>query len=224
MLSDDTGADPRVGFDEAARAVSARFRARSAHYYVRSKLKMDPVARVLFDLASKEPFGEVADIGCGRGQLGILLLEAGRADALYGLDWDEAKVSTASEAASDLPQARFEHGDVRSASFPAADTTLLVDILHYLTRDEQDALLVAAARAARARVVVRDVSTEPSAARWLTQGWEVVTTTLGYNRGARVAPRSVDEMTEILQGEGLHVTRERCSAKALANVLLVARR
>lgn len=216
--------DALVGFDEAARAVAARFQAKSAHYYVRSKLKMDPVGRVLFDLATREPFGEVADVACGRGQLGILLLEAGRAEALYGLDWDEAKVATARGAATDLPRARFDHGDVRTAPLPAADTVLLVDILHYLTRDEQDALLRAAARAARARVVVRDVSTEPSAARWLTQGWEVVTTTLGYNRGARVEPRSVDEMAAILEAEGLEVTRERCSAKALANVLLVARR
>jgi hypothetical protein len=73
-------------------------------------------------------------------------------------------------------------------------------------------------------VVVRDVDPDRGATSVLTQSWEWVTTTLGYNRGARVAPRSFAEITTVLEAEGLTVTRELCSAKGMSNVLLLARR
>lgn len=211
-------------FDAAARAVAARYQARAAHYYVRSKLRMDPVARALHDRGATEPFGSVLDVACGRGQLALLLRETALAKSVTGFDWDAAKIATATEAASGLEAARFEQGDVRSTELPPADTVLLVDILHYLTREEQDDLLVRSARAARKRVIVRDVDPDRGASSVLTQSWEWVTTTLGYNRGARVAPRSFDEITAVLESEGLRVSRALCSARALSNVLLIAQR
>jgi 2-polyprenyl-3-methyl-5-hydroxy-6-metoxy-1,4-benzoquinol methylase len=213
-----------ASFEDLTRAVADRYRTRSAHYYVRSKLRMDPVARALHDLAEREPLGSVVDVACGRGQLGLLLRSASLADEVIGFDWDAAKVDVATNAAEGLTGVRFEKADVREVDLPSADTVLLVDILHYLRREEQDALLVRSARAARGRVIVRDVDPDRGAASLLTHGWEWVTTTLGYNRGARVAPRSFDEITQVLEAEGLRVSRELCSARGLSNVLLVARR
>jgi SAM-dependent methyltransferase len=222
-----------LSFEELARSVADRYRARSAHYYVRSKLKMDPVSRALMDLARAEPFGTVVDVACGRGQLALLLRAAGLATDVIGFDWDAGKIDNATQAAEGtaprgerdrIEHARFERGDVREVSLPEADTLLLVDILHYLTREEQDDLLVRSARATRGRVIVRDVDPDRGASSFLTTGWEWVTTTLGYNRGARVAPRSFAEITTVLESEGLVVSRELCTAKGLSNVLLVARR
>jgi SAM-dependent methyltransferase len=213
-----------VLYEDAARDVAARYRSRPAHYYVRSKLRIDPVARALVARGEAEAFGEVVDVACGRGQLSLLLRVLGLASAIVGLDWDEGKVATATEAAGALGAVTFTRADVREAPLPAADTVLLIDVLHYLTRDEQDALLVRAARAARGRVIVRDVDPDAGAASALTHAWEWATTSLGYNRGARVAPRSFDEITSVLEGEGLRVSREPCAARAMSNVLLVARR
>jgi 2-polyprenyl-3-methyl-5-hydroxy-6-metoxy-1,4-benzoquinol methylase len=213
-----------VSFDETARAVASRYEARAAHYYVRSKLKMDPVARALYDLGAADPYGAIADVASGRGQFGLLLRLAGSADAVVGFDWDAGKVATATAAAAELTDTRFAQGDVREVELPSSDTVLLIDILHYLTREEQDDLLVRSARATRDRVIVRDVDPDRGAASVFTQSWEWVTTTLGYNRGARVAPRSFDEITAVLESEGLTVSRELCSAKGMSNVLLVARR
>ena len=47
--------------------------------YVAGKLRRDPVHRDVLGLATGEAFGEVIDIGCGRGQLALALLEAGLA-------------------------------------------------------------------------------------------------------------------------------------------------
>lgn len=185
---------------------------------------MDPVSRALHDRGAAEPYGAVLDVACGRGQLALLLRETGMARSVVGFDWDAAKITTATEAAAGLDGVRFDEGDVRNAELPPADTVLLVDILHYLTREEQDGLLVRSARAARERVIVRDVDPDRGASSVLTQGWEWVTTTLGYNRGARVAPRSFDEITAVLEAEGMRVSRALCSARALSNVLLIAQR
>ena len=211
-------------YEDAARDVAGRYHSRPAHYYVRSKLSMDPVGRALHGLAEKEPFGTLVDVACGRGQFGLLLRVAGVADGLSGFDWDAGKVAVANAAAAGFDDVHFEQGDVREVAIPRADTVLLVDILHYLTVPEQDALLVRAAGAARRQVIVRDVDPDRGATSVFTQSWEWVTTTLGYNRGARVAPRSFAEITSVLEAEGLTVTRELCSAKGMSNVLLVARR
>ena len=213
-----------VRFEDAARAVAARYRSRSAHWYVRSKLAMDPIARALVELGRTESFGEVLDIASGRGQVALLLRVTGVSTAVTGIDWDEGKVAVATEAGATLDGVSFAHGDVCAAELPAADTVLLIDILHYLTRQEQDALLVRAARAARGRVIVRDVDPDRGTSSVLTQSWEWVTTTLGYNRGARVSPRSFVEITALLEAEGLVVSRELCSARGMSNVLLVGRR
>jgi SAM-dependent methyltransferase len=213
-----------VLYEDAAKDVAARYHSRPAHYYVRSKLSMDPVGRALHGLGEKERFGSVVDVACGRGQFGLLLRVSGLCDGLVGFDWDGGKVTNANAAAAGFDDVRFEQGDVREVEIPRADTVLLVDILHYLTVPEQDALLVRAARAARRRVIVRDVDPDRGATSVLTQSWEWVTTTLGYNRGARVAPRSFAEITSVLEAEGLTVTRELCSAKGMSNVLLLARR
>lgn len=211
-------------FEDAAREVAGRYRSRAAYWYVRSKLAMDPVARKLVELGEAEPFGAVVDIASGRGQVALLLRTMGLADAVTGLDWDAEKVAIATEASAGVDATSFTQGDVTSADLPPADTLLLIDILHYLTVPEQDALLRRAARAARDRVVVRDVDPDRGASSVLTQSWEWVTTTLGYNRGARVAPRSFAEITAILEGEGLVVTREPCSARGMSNELLIGRR
>ena len=213
-------------FEDLCRGVADRYQARSAHYYVRSKLRMDPVSRALHDLGARQAYGDVVDVACGRGQVGLLLLVAGLASRVIGFDWDAAKVAHANAAAAGLA-GTFEQGDVRAMAIPEADTVLLVDIVHYLARDEQDDLLLRSARAARApgsRVIVRDVDPDRGATSAFTQSWEWVTTTLGYNRGARVSPRSFTEITTLLEAEGLIVTRELCSAKGMSNVLLIATR
>jgi len=212
-----------VLFDDAAREVAGRYRSRAAYWYVRSKLAMDPVARKLVALGEAEPFGAVVDIASGRGQIALLLRTMGLARTVTGLDWDAAKIAIATAASADLEGIAFAQSDVNTAALPDADTVLLVDILHYLTVPEQDALLVRAARAARGRVIVRDVDPDRGVSSVLTQSWEWVTTTLGYNRGARVAPRSFAEITAVLEGEGLGVTREACSARGMSNELLIGR-
>jgi SAM-dependent methyltransferase len=177
--------------------------------------------------------GEVVDVGTGRGQLPLLLLELGRATKVTGLDWDAAKIAAASRAADrrdpdlDALDATFSVSDAREAELPAADTVLLVDVLHYFSPDEQDAILDRAAEAVRpgGRLVVREADPSRGWRSTMTRLEEGFFTLVRFNRGERVSFRPIDEIVARL---GLHGLRceviPAWAGTPFSNVLVVARR
>lgn len=196
---------------------------RAARYYVAAKLNSDPALESLNRLDGD--LGSVLDAGCGRGQLGLALLDLGRADSLVGFDWDADKLQAALVAGGD--EARFEKRDLREADWPSAHTVLLFDVLHYLPRAEQDRVLAHAASAVEpgGRLVVREV--EPGAG-WrgrLTTLAERVGRLLRVHRGAWLEFRPSNELVERLCALGLQCEIAPASeGTPLANVLIVARR
>jgi SAM-dependent methyltransferase len=210
-------------FEAAVERVAARYAKgrRAAYHYVRGKLASDPVAARILALGA---LGDVVDVGCGRGQLAVLLLEARNATRVTGFDWDTAKVGDAREAATGL-DATFDAGDMRTVTVPPCDTVLFVDVLHYLTDGEQDAVLAHAADAARTRVVVRELDPARGWRSGVTRVQERITTSLGYNRGARVNVRAMEELTAPLRDRGFTVRIEPCwGATPFSNVVLIAER
>jgi SAM-dependent methyltransferase len=198
-----------------------------AYYYVHAKLARDPVARRVAELAGEEPLGEVLDAGCGRGQLALLLLSEGLATHVTGFDWDARKVATAALAAGVEPalSATFRVADLRAPLCVDADTTLLIDVLHYLRDDEQDGVLREVARRTRRLVVVRELDPDRGWRSFVTTAEEGFTTRLGYNRGARVNARPVAALVRTLEAEGFSVEVTPCwGATPFSNVLIVARR
>lgn len=204
---------------------------RTRFNYVRVKLLMDPIAQMIVDLAGDEPdaLGAISDVGCGRGQMAVMMLERGRATSAFGVDWDEEKVEAASLAAGRAPAlpARFEVGDMKEAPIPEADTVLLIDVIHYLALEEQDDVLRRAARAVRpgGRVVVREADTERGWRSAMTLAEELIFTVLRFNRGARVKFRPARTIVAVLEGEGLSCEVEPAwGSTPFSNVLVVGRR
>lgn len=209
-------------------------RERTQFHYVRIKLTMDPIARLIADVAGdgEGALGEVVDVGTGRGQLPILLCELKRSKRAYGFDWDEAKVADGNAAArreecgAPLPVV-LEKADAREADVPLADTVLVIDLLHYFTIEEQDAILRRAARAVRlgGRIVVREADTERGFRSWVTLAEERFFTLLRFNRGERVRFRAAREIAEILGEEGLTTeVRPAWGKTPFSNVLIVGER
>jgi SAM-dependent methyltransferase/uncharacterized protein (DUF2062 family) len=221
------GSSPSA-FDEAVRRVGARYKGaesgRSAYWYAVGKLRGDPSTRALADHA---PLGDVLDIGCGRGQLDVFLLEHGAASRVRGLDWDEAKVALARRAAAGL-DATFARTDARDVDGDAADTVLLVDVLHYFDEATQDALLERAAGHVRpgGRLFVREASRGLGARSGVTLAFERIGRALRINRGERIHFRDVArDLAPRLEALGFACTIEPCSrGTPFANVLLVARK
>ncbi len=219
---------PETPIEHAIERTARRFQRaaakRSDYYFARGKLSGDPATKAI---AALGPLGGVLDLGCGRGQLAVLALEAGLATNVRGVDWDEAKVAFARRAAEGQ-NASFEAGDVRAASGEPVDTVLLVDVLHYFSKDVQDALLVRAARLVKpgGRLVLREADTGRGLRSLTTRVQEGIGTWARVNVGERVLFRDVEkELVPILEAEGFSCDVTPCWGKTpFSNVMLVARR
>ncbi len=210
--------------ERTARRYQRAAESRGTYFYVRGKLSGDPATRAVATLG---PLGSVLDLGCGRGQLAVLLLEAGVAFELRGVDWDAQKIALARRAGEGLA-AVFEPGDAREVSGAPADTVLMIDVLHYFDRPVQDALLVRASGLVKpgGRLVLRDADTGRGLRSLATRIQEGVGTRLRFNRGERVLFRDVEgELVPLLEARGFACEVRPCWGRTpFSNVLLVATR
>ncbi len=217
-----------------ARPSSPRPRERMRFHQIRGKLLADPAPKLVADLASNTPLalGRVLDIGAGRGQLGLFLLELGRAAGVRGVDWDSAKIEDAVRAAGahgggPKANAEFAAADVRRVPFDPADTVLLIDILHYFLPAEQDALLDRAAAAVLpgGRILVREAEAGRGVRSWTTWLEERLATALRVHCGERVHFRRAPEIVNRLERAGLECeVREAWGHTPFSNVLVIGRR
>ena len=210
---------------DALRRAARRYhdRGRFARHYVASKLRRDPIHADLLTLAL--PLGRVVDIGCGRGQLAALLLEAGLADHVTGLDWNRTHLDQATAALAGLA---FE-GHVRDLetdqSVPEADTVLLIDVLYQLTTAAQHRLLDAAGQAAGRYLLIRTLDRSQGARGVFATLAERAGRRLWPSSGARVNPLTVQAIVARMNAAGFAVeTTPGSRGTPFANVLLVGRR
>jgi 2-polyprenyl-3-methyl-5-hydroxy-6-metoxy-1,4-benzoquinol methylase len=126
--------------------------------YASMKLRSDPVyAAVAHELAGSAL--PVLDIGCGIGLLAFYLREAGYAADIAGFDYDAKKIACAQSmvARGGYAGLSFMTGDARKSLPESSGHVVILDILQFFTRDEQAALLrAAAARVAHGgRLIIR---------------------------------------------------------------------
>jgi SAM-dependent methyltransferase len=207
-------------------------------HHIRGKLLADPAARLVAELGGDEheqakgPLGSVLDIGSGRGQVALLLLELGRATSVRGLDWDRRKIESAVRAAGahqGAPKldAAFAVADARTAPLEPADTVLLVDLLHYFLPEEQDTILDRAAGAVLpgGHILVREADAGRGLRSLVTWLEERLFTFLRVNRGERVRFRDAADLVRRLEGRGLVCeTRRAWGRMPFSNVLIVGHR
>ncbi len=206
---------------DLARAVAARHAGRATQGFVRGKLRTDPILPALLALP---PLGDVLDLGCGRGQLGLALLLAGQADSVSGADLDAAKIERAAAAAEGLP-ARYAVADIAAMDIPACDTVLLIDVLLQMPHVTQAALLARIAATAPPRIIIRAFDPDCGWRSALGFTVEHLRRGLGADLGRQgaVAPLPVRDLTRIVEGAGYRVTISPCWAGTpLPNVLILA--
>ena len=223
----DSGVDTVAGAEAVFARTAARYRAgdRFTRFYVGAKLRRDPVHADLLALGAAEPFGRVADMGCGRGQLAVALLMGGCATAVEGVDYAGAALRHACRAAAGLNFTARRQDLATDPTVPPCDTVLLVDVLYLLGRPAALALLAAAAAAASSRVLVR---THDPALGWrgrltvtLERWWRPILP----NTGRHVDPVSPALVVAALQEAGFTVSAAPCwRGTPFSNVLLVGRR
>ncbi len=215
--------------DRAAtlRRTARRYRGgdRFSMFYVAFKLRMDPVHAAILAVAARTPFGTVLDLGSGRGQMGVALLEAGSATAVLALDHDARALAALRYAGSGLAL-RTQPADLaESGPDEAADTVLLIDVLYQFPTTAQLGLLQRAAAQARHRVVIR--ATDP--ARGWRSGLSSLLERLGRGIwptfGERWNPLPPARLAQVLVGCGFAVRMEPCDRRApLGGVLVIGTR
>ncbi len=194
-------------------------------HYVASKLRRDPVHAALIQRADADGYGAVADLGCGRGQAGLLLLEAGLATRVTGLDWSGPALAEAQAAAAGLPYAAHAQDFAADPEAPSCGTALLIDVLYQLGPDAAARLLSKAAAAARRRVLVRTLDPALGCRSAFAIGLERLARLGWPTSGRHVAPTPVADLCGLLEAAGFTVeAAPSWQGTPFANVLLDARR
>ena len=194
---------------------------RPERFYVATKLRFDPIFPALSSFQSN--LGRVLDAGCGRGQLSLFLYDLGATQNVQGFDADPRKVATAQTAAG--PHGQYWTQSLGEARpWPAADTILLVDVLHYLNDTEQQRVLdsAAAALAPGGRLVLRELDADRRR-NPLGRIAEVMGCRLGMNHSGELHFISRSALERNLKERGFHCTSPAgLKSSMLANFLLVA--
>ncbi|MEO6896958.1 MAG: methyltransferase domain-containing protein [Caldimonas sp.] len=211
---------------------------RFAWHFARGKLSHDPVFGHLIARGLIAPRSRVLDIGCGQGLLASVVSAAASlaSQGRWPSDWAAApvdvRIAGIEVLARDVARARAALGDgaellcadMRTADFATADTVVLLDVLHYLSVAEQDAVLVRvrAALDDGGRVVLR-IGDASSRRRFAASGWVDRLVTLARGQGfGRHAGRTLASWQARLRELGFAVASEPMQkGTPFANVLLV---
>ena len=225
-------------------AACAPYRAagRFAWHWARGKLGRDPVFRGMLTRGDLPARARVVDIGCGQGLLASLLQAcaseqaAGRWPAAWavaasarsytGIELMSSDVARGRQALAGIALApQFVCADMRQAALPPSDVVVILDVLHYVNHDDQQAVLQRVAQALQpaGRLLLRVGDAASTRGFAISQWVDRVVTGV---RGHRVAPtwgRSLQEWQALLVQLGFAVQAvPQSQGTPFANVLLVA--
>lgn len=85
---------------------------------------------------------KILDLGCGYGFLDFYLHYREEGREIIGVDYDEKKIEIAANSYGKTEKLSFVRADVTSFEFGNQDVIFLNDMLHYLSEEEQHALLL----------------------------------------------------------------------------------
>lgn len=152
-------------------------------WYMRVKVRLERCYELFDRLVPRE--ATVVDLGCGYGPLSYMLAMLSDRRRIVGMDYDAEKVETANHSFLRRPEIGFVHADLRTAELPEADVFLLIDVLHYMRPEEQQALIARCAARLNpgGRIVIRDGDSGRAGRHKATAMTEVWSTKIvGFNK------------------------------------------
>lgn len=209
-----------------------------AYSFARGKLSGDPVFRALLERGLLLGRGHILDLGCGQGLLAswlraaLLCYESGSwpqgwppAPTPRSTRGIELMVRDVERARAALgPSCEISQGDIRSTDFGITDAVVILDVLHYMTREEQLQVLkrVRAALPERGLLLLR-IGDADGGLRFLYCQWidKLVMLFRGHSP-VNTHCRSATQWREIVRECGFEVQASPMSeGTRFANVLLI---
>jgi len=108
--------------------------------YARGKLGTDPAYEAVRQRLIPDT-SPVLDIGCGIGLCSLYLHGCGYEGPVHGIDPDPSKIEPARRATRDCPGLTFDIGEADVLPHEHRGHIVMLDVLHYLDRDKQQAVL-----------------------------------------------------------------------------------
>lgn len=111
-----------------------------------------------------KPGEKVGDIGCGSGQFLLLLSEFAQPSFLYGIEISAKLIDNAHNLFSSFPKEKYAFEQYDGVNFPAVlgemDLLFLIDVLHHVPKNNQEAFLKDIAKMMKpgARLVLKDIN------------------------------------------------------------------
>jgi uncharacterized protein (DUF2062 family)/SAM-dependent methyltransferase len=213
------------GLRDRIRFVNAMFAecARRDRGFVRWKLRLDRI----FGLLAAEDLGSgtVVDLGCGYGMALSFAAFEDRTRRLVGCDLDAHRIAVARQALSTL-NADLRVADVRGIGLPPAGLILMLDVLQYLSAEEQLGLLkrCCAGLAPEGKLIFRVHDRERGVRSAMTSAFDRLIFARG-RVGRRPLMLSAVEYRHVLEQAGMQVEERRFRNRLpLAHILFVAQK
>jgi cyclopropane fatty-acyl-phospholipid synthase-like methyltransferase len=209
-----------------------------AYNFARGKLSGDPVFRALLEHGLLLGRGHILDLGCGQGLLAswlraaLLCYESGSwpqgwppAPTPRSTRGIELMVRDVERARAALgPSCEISQGDIRSTDFGITDAVVMLDVLHYMTREEQLQVLkrVRAALPERGLLLLR-IGDADGGLRFLYSQWvDKLAMLFRGHSPVNTHCRSATQWREIVRECGFEVQATPMSeGTRFANVLLI---
>jgi uncharacterized protein len=165
-------------------------------WYTRIKTRLEDNYAFFDQLVPRK--AKVLDLGCGYGYLAVMLTLVSDEREVTGVDYDEQKIETANHGYLKTEKLNFVCADVTKYPMESYDVIFINDVLHYLTDEEQDALVARACEALKpgGKLVIRDGDSDLEQRHkgtWLTEFFSVrllrfnkTRNDLNYISGARL--------------------------------------
>jgi len=213
----------RPGLAEPIRFVNRLFAGcpRAARGFVRWKLRLDRI----FDILAAEDLGSgvAVDLGCGYGIALGLVAFANHDRPLVGCDLNPKRIAAAQQALAGM-HADVRVADVRSFEIPPAGLILILDVLQYLSAEDQRMLVArcCAALEPGGKFIFRVHDRERTFLKTITLGFDRLIFLFG-RAGRNPATLPVEQYRSVLQSAGMRIVERRfVNRLPLAHVLFVA--
>jgi 1-acyl-sn-glycerol-3-phosphate acyltransferase len=152
-------------------------------WYTRVKIGMESYYQMFNQMLPKT--GTITDVGCGYGYLAYMLKYTSPERSIFAMDYDEDKISVAQNNYSNRKLGiSFEAADINEYTVNPSDGIVALDILHYLTPEQQVNTINKLMNALNPKgiLIIRDANVDYKKKHMFTRYTEFFSTKSGFNK------------------------------------------